>query len=457
MSRMIHDRFAYVLICCLTVALSAGCGSVEPPADEDTAVDEDVAEDGESNDIESDAATTDSGSDTGTAGDVAEDAATKEDTATAADSEDTVEDTGTSDPDATDEDATEADTTETDTGVPPKKLPLPDCAKNCTECSKCPDTTMCLDGKTYNNDCEAICDLQAFEWPVGFEPSQGKCPDCSFCQPDEPEVQYCATLKNGGKVTVNALCETKCLDLDDNVGINPLKGPCKSKCSFGTDQGGGGCSVTAYQPVCAKNDGSTYQTQCAMDNCDLQGCYALGATSSTPQCEPTKMTVECPGECYDAKKWSTCPGECAPVCAVTTAGKGVSFRNGCIANAEGAKILSCTGVSATSKDQCSASLYGGGNKGCCPDVDYSVVKQICASKGTSADAQWMTFRSQSEFDCLVGDEKALWNFQYQGPCICNCPQNEKPVCGDDGLTYQNACQAKCYNGDTFNWKDGACK
>ena len=192
----------------------------------------------------------------------------------------------------------------------------------------------------------------------------------------------------------------------------------------------------------------------------------MGGTAKSAQCTPGKMEVECGGECYDSKKWNDpsskdkCPNGCNPVCAVISgkgAGKARTYRNGCIAKGSGASVLGCDGVSATAKDKCSAELYQPVTNGsCCPDVDYSIVKQVCASKGTGSTATWFTFRNQSEFDCLTAGEKGKWTFQYLGPCVCDCPQTSKPVCGDDGLTYQNGCQAKCYNGEKFGWKDGAC-
>lgn len=441
----------------IAAALTLGaCGTPAPPDDEgtDTAVADtgsaDVGLDAGGGDAGTgDAAEDTGGGDTGTADTGATDAGTTDDTGTT--------DAGTTDaggdPDTAGTDADDAGTV--DAGPPPKKLPLPDCAKNCAECSKCPDTPMCLDGKSYNNDCEAICELQAYDWPTGVEPSQGKCPECSACKPDSPKEDWCATLKNGAKLTVKTKCETECLELATDVGVNPTKGPCKSKCSFPADQGGGGCSPTAYQPVCSKKDGITYQTSCAMQNCDLQGCFAIGENASTAQCTPGLMVAECPGECYDSSKWSACPQACAPVCAIAPTGKAQSYRNGCIATTENAKVLSCTGVSTTTKDKCSAELYATIGAGCCPDVDYTSVKQVCYSKGSDV-ADWMTFRNQAEFDCLVGADKKLWTFQYQGPCIGNCPLTSKKVCGDDGQEWDNACQAKWYNGDSYTWKDGPC-
>lgn len=454
-------RFMALAVTLLLGMTAAGCGANDPPPDEadNTATNDVVGGDGNVGGLDVEV-----GQDTDAGGDVT--ASETSDTTTV---DGAVADTVVPvDGDNEIESDTAVDSSETagedvvEDVAPTKKLPLPSCAKSCNDCSKCPDTPMCVSGKSFNNDCEAICEFEAYDWPVGYEPSQGKCPECSFCTPDDtPDgFGYCATLKNGAKVTTDLLCETKCLDLSTEAGVNPTKGPCKSKCSFPPDDGGAGCSMTAYQPVCSKKDGVTYQTTCAMQNCDLSGCFSIGTAAKSPECEPTKMVAECPGECYDAKNpnWAKCPNTCAPVCAVAKSGKGVSFRNGCIANAEGAKVLSCTGVSATTKDQCSATLYAAKSAGCCDNVDYSDkgIKQVCYSKGQGTTAQWMTYRNKAEFDCLVAEDQVSWTFQYAGPCICDCPQTEKLVCGDDGIEYQNACQAKCYNGEAFGWKDGPC-
>lgn len=443
----------WMLVGALAAALAA-CGATPPPDDNGTDTGSvDTGGDDAAIDAGTDTVTLDAGSDTADSG--TEDTGT--DTADTATVEDVQDTSGSTDSDTTADTAADdvAETVE-DAGPPPKKLPLPDCAKNCAECSKCPDTPMCLAGKSYKNDCEAICELQAFDWPTGFEPTQGKCPECSFCTPDAPKEAWCATLKNGAQITTETKCETECLDLATDKGINPTKGPCKSKCSQPPENGGGGCSPTAYQPVCSKKDGTTYTTACAMQNCDLQGCYAAGQSAMTQECTPGTMVVECPGECYDAGKWGSCTNDCKPVCAIGKTGKAISYRNGCIANTENAKVLSCEGVSTTPKDKCSAEMYGTVGTGCCPDVDYGSIKQVCYSKGTDV-ADWMTFRNQGEYNCLIPDaDKKLWTFQYQGPCIGNCPLTQKLVCGDDGQQWDNACQAKWYNGDSYTWKDGPC-
>ncbi len=476
----------------LALSVMASCG-VDAPAD--PAVDAGSADDTST--------AQDSGgtpSDTGAATDVTTDATAPTDVAA-------VDTTGTDAGPAADTTGADASTTDAgadndattdaggaaDAGTPDagKTLPLPSCAKTCADCTQCADTPMCANGQEFLNDCQAICKLQAYDWPTGVTLVQGKCPWCEKCQtatkPDAPDA-FCAKTAGGAYVPVKQECELECTKLATpetcTAGKCPTSGQACTKdwqcspksevikgscgkfnlCMQPVAQGGAACPVNAYNPVCSKKDGTTYATECAMQACDLSGCFPLNETVKSAQCDPGKMVAECGGECYDKTKWTTgaakCPGDCNPVCAVISgksSGIARTYRNGCIAKGSDAAVLNCEGVSATAKDKCSAELYEAATTGaCCPDVDYSIVKQVCASKGTGATATWYTFRNQSEFDCLTVTEKGDWTFQYLGPCVCNCPQTNNPVCGDDGLTYQNACQAQCYNGDKFSWKSGAC-
>lgn len=397
---------------------------------------------------------------------------------------------------------TAADTAAQD--VPPKpKLPLPDCAQgspsNCLNFDKCPKNPICIDGTTYANDCEAIVKLNSFE---GLDPFlnkllKGACPECAACgsesikcntqtklcalctggtckdtttqcqkTTDCGSLTWCATLNNGAKVEVNLPCKAKCLDLDTKFSPNPSVGACKSMCSQPPPKGAG-CPMNSYQPVCAKEDGKTYANACALQNCDLQGCYAVGSAGKTDLCAPKAMTVECEGECFaEASKVTpeaaNCPKDCNPVCGVTALGVGRSFRNQCLAVNAGAKVGDCTGMQNRPWDKCSAELYKG--KGCCADVDYSYlgIKPVCGSrladKAGDPDT-WVTFRNMAEYKCLTaGDNK--WTLQYMEPCKGNCPLTGTKVCGDDGNPYENACVAEYWNKDLVGFtyyipKDGA--
>ncbi len=370
--------------------------------------------------------------------------------------------------------------------VPPaKKLPLPDCAHSCDKCALCPDAYMCVDGQTYVNDCFAICALQDYDWPKGHKLFQGKCPDCPNCKAGEKpgdKPQFCAKTKAGPWVPVMLECELACVELPDDKDSckdgKCVKGgvDCKNnaECNKKYIMAGGcekqnacmqapaSCPVAKFQPVCA-SDGESYQTPCAMNNCDLKGCYPLFSETKSAGCKGGQLKKLCDGECYDSDKWKACAGDkdCKPVCGIHKDGEGISYRNSCIANLEGASVANCKGI-VVQDGKCSAELYSTANdskgRGCC-DIDYSIVKPVCASR-TPKDgkASWYTFRSNAEFDCLVADpeEKKLWNFQYLGPCVCQCPNVSKPVCGADGQTYQSGCEAQCYGGKNFQWKPGAC-
>ncbi|MSQ82525.1 MAG: hypothetical protein EXR77_06355 [Myxococcales bacterium] len=385
-----------------------------------------------------------------------------------------------------------------DSGPPKPKLPLPDCAvdiaANCL--SKCDEAKICVDGTTYFNDCDAIAKLKAFDWPGAYEPKikKGACPECKDCTnidikcntqnganvctqceagkcTDSAKActkntdcvnafEVCATLKSGAKITVDMACKTKCMDLTTE-GTAVANGKCKSSCSQ-PEPAGGGCPINIYQPICAKEDGKTYNNPCAMKNCEKQGCYGVGLTAKSDLCQNSTLTKECEGECFaEASKVSetakNCPKDCNAVCAILPTGKGQSFRNACLATNAGAKVGSCVGVSSTPKDKCAAAeLYEG--KGCCPSVNYINVNPVCASKQAAKVGDpdtWYTFRNQDEFTCLTAGDK-LWVKQYDNACVCQCPNTGPAVCGDDGLTYVNKCQAECYNGPTFNVNKGPC-
>jgi len=500
-------KLTTVLAALTAVAMLAACGSDPAPEPEDNTSssssggenDGNVAADGESDTGAEDSGSSSGGDDAGPAdasSSGGKDAGGSSGDAGPVDGGGDDKDAGPTDPDTTDAGAP-------DTG-PKKVLPLPDCAKKgAVNCDNCPETPMCLDGQNYKNDCEAILALKAYDWPKGYAPQQGACPKCKGCigvklqcntQKGECEecdskgctgngdscqnetdckwTPVCAKEQGKGWQTFAKPCEAGCeAPLDKTVGVNPKYGACKSKCSSPPANGGGGCAMNVYQPVCSKKDGKTYASKCAMQNCAKTGCFYLGAPDKGPaskECTENKMELECHGACWDKDKpeWKNCTGECKPVCGIVKSGKGVNFRNKCVADAEGAKVSSCDGISATKSDKCSAQLYIDNGAPCCEEVQYEILKPVCAALGQGNDAEWFTFRSKAEFNCWDAKAKAdgkkdpkakQWEFKYLGACICKCNKTDKAVCGADGLTYQNACQAKCYNDDSFTWKDGACK
>lgn len=435
MNLRIRGAFTLLTVCLLAVGCSSSKTASTPAADvgeEDTATDEDVA-------VTADAADAKVGDTIPPKDIITKDGVVTPDVPVGKDSTDPVDVA----PDAT------------------KKLPLPACAAgDCAKCkTDCPAAAQCSPDKktTYFNDCDAICTLN-LEAGLDATWTAGACPACDKCTAadkpatgwgTDPAAGWCVKMNDGSQKTVSMECESKCMTNVKSVA----KGACVAKCSQPVGAGGAGCSGS-YQPVCATQDSKTYGNTCKMQACDVDGCYPAGETAKTAKCAPKAMTKECDGECYDATKNASCPSTCNPVCAITKTGAGQSFRSACIATAAGAKVANCDGVSATKADICAASvLYN--NRGCCEDVDYATVKPVCGVQKTTDSEAWVTFRNQSEYNCLTAGQTG-WTVKYASPCVCNCPDTGDAVCGSDKLTYTNDCQAKCYNGPNFVTTAGAC-
>lgn len=178
--------------------------------------------------------------------------------------------------------------------------------------------------------------------------------------------------------------------------------------------------VRNYRPVCG-NDRQTYANECLL------------------KCSPSKTTVAHTGTCgqkpEDSKPECSCDSSHSPVCG----SDGVTYNNEC--------LLRCAGW------QLAVANYGPCNQ----EVSTETPKCTCESKYEPVcGSNGKTY----ENDCLLRCDSWQIAVQHQGPCeqvkvvdvadvppktSCACGRNLRPVCGQNGKTYGNACLLRCNN------------
>ncbi|KOB64228.1 Brasiliensin [Operophtera brumata] len=294
------------------------------------------------------------------------------------------------------------------------------------------------DGNTYNNDCLLNC-ATANDNTLSIAHA-GKCesvkvvdnlpipPPCTCARDMKP---VCGSDGN----TYNNDCLLNCATANDNTLSIAHAGKCESvkvvdnlpippPCTCARDM----------KPVCG-SDGNTYNNDCLL-NCATANDNTL-SIAHAGKCETVKVVdnLPIPPPC-------TCARDFKPVCG----SDGTTYTNDCLLNCATANdntlSISHAGKCETVKVVDNLPIPP-------PCTCVTDVKPVCGSDGK-------TYTNDCLLNCATANDNTL-SISHAGKCGevnvvgntanapsgCTCTREMEPVCGSDGVMYNNICLLKC--------------
>jgi hypothetical protein len=310
-------------------------------------------------------------------------------------------------------------------------------------CPEVYDPVCGCDGRTYGNDCEAAAAgvNVAHRGPCSFtvECAAGDhCPDGYYCAKADGDCEgtgRCALKPEICPQIFDPVC-----GCDGRTYGNPCeaaaagasiahRGPCSATADCAKDgecppghycakadgdcEGKGTCTerpvlcTREYQPVCGC-DGVTYGNACEAAAAGVSiahrgPCVAAGDCTASGDCPPGHYCAKADGDCGGEGRCMERPEVCLAIYDPVCGCDGRTYSNSCVAAAAGVSVAHRGPCVAT--NECSS-------QGDCPESSY------CAKEPG---------------DC---GGKGVCRARPQG-----CPDVWDPVCGCDGRTYGNDCEA----------------
>jgi len=299
--------------------------------------------------------------------------------------------------------------------------------------------------------------------------------------PDDVCSLYC---ENGFMTDPNGCTACVCRDIGTPECVTDDDCPVEHVCrnDFCEPAEPSGCEANCpgvWEPVCG-SDQETYSNRCEAECAGVSVAYEGECASSTglpcesdADCSDGAMCQE--GFCTDITvPGCECPNVWEPVCGAD----GETYANICELQCHEVAMLywgecqddigHCQPVCYSSYtligdydetiegwfDSCTGEFIAEASCEYCPGADQPCTPcdAVCGSEDTPAEG-W--------YDSCTG--YLIIEAQCDTNDGCQCNPVYQPVCGSDGMTYANPCEAECndieilHSGECFNWGDEGCR